>query len=348
MAQSVLVTGGAGYVGTHTLVELLQAGLDIVVFDNFSNSCAAALARVERITGSVIRFVRGDVRDAHALDELFAQQKKRGAPVACVLHLAALKAVGESVSHPLEYYDNNVSGSIRLLQAMRRANVRQMVFSSSATVYGEPQALPYTEQHRIAPTNPYGATKAMVEQILKDECAADPAFSAVVLRYFNPIGAHASGLIGEDPQGDPNNLFPYITRVAVGRLPVLQIFGNDYPTVDGTGVRDYLHVMDLASGHLRAIEHAARAPGFTAVNLGTGRGTSVRELVDAFTRVTGHDVPCKVGARRPGDIAEAWADPSLARQLLHWHAKFDIQTMCADGWRWQAQNPYGYAAEEGA
>ncbi len=340
---TVLVTGGAGYIGSHTLVELLEAGLDVVVFDNFSNSHPEALRRVERITGRRFDVVEGDVRDGAALDDLFARQARNGRPISCVLHLAALKAVGESVSEPLMYYDNNVGGSVQLLQAMRRAGVERFVFSSSATVYGEPQQLPYTEEHPIAPTNPYGTTKAMVEQILRDECRARGNLHAVVLRYFNPIGAHASGLIGEDPRGEPNNLFPYITRVAARRLPVLRIFGDDYDTDDGTGVRDYLHVMDLALGHLKAIEYVAHsAPGFTAVNLGTGRGTSVRELVRTFMEVTGVDVPCRVVGRRPGDVASAWADPSLARRLLGWECRYDLRTMCADGWRWQSQNPQGY------
>lgn len=342
MTQTLLVTGGAGYIGSHTLVELIQAGMRPVVFDNFSNSSLEAVRRVERITNNRIELIEGDVRDARALDAAFASIAAEGTPVSCVLHFAALKAVGESVAQPLRYYDNNVHGTTVLLEAMRRAGVRRMVFSSSATVYGEPEALPYQEDHRIAPTNPYGATKAMVEQILQDVCVADPEFSAVTLRYFNPIGAHPSGLIGEDPQGDPNNLFPYITRVAVGRLPELAVFGNDYDTVDGTGVRDYLHVVDLARGHVKAVSYANSATGFVAVNLGTGNGTSVLELVEAFSRVTGRTIPRRISARRPGDIAQAWADPTLARTLLDWVATHSIDQMCADGWRWQSDNPQGY------
>lgn len=342
MKQTLLVTGGAGYIGSHTLVELIAAGMEPVVFDNFSNSVPEALRRVERITGREIPVVRGDVRDGAALDAVFADCRAQGRPVACVLHFAALKAVGESVAFPLRYYENNVHGTAVLLEAMQRADVKRIVFSSSATVYGEPDALPYIESHRIAPTNPYGSSKAMVEQILRDVCAADPSFSAVTLRYFNPIGAHPSGLIGEDPQGDPNNLFPYITRVAVGRLAALNVFGDDYATPDGTGVRDYLHVVDLARGHVKAVEYAAGTAGFVAVNLGTGRGTSVLELTDAFVRVTGRSVARKIGPRRPGDIAAAWADPSLARSLLGWTAVHTIDEMCADGWRWQSGNPQGY------
>lgn len=342
MAETLLVTGGAGYIGSHSLVELLAAGKQPLVFDNFSNSVPEALRRVERITGVAVPFVEGDVRDATALDAVFQRCREEGRPVTCVVHFAALKAVGESVAEPLRYYDNNVHGTLLLLEAMRRAGVRRIVFSSSATVYGQPVTLPYTESHGIAPTNPYGATKAMVEQILQDVCQADPAFGAVTLRYFNPIGAHPSGLIGEDPQGEPNNLFPYITRVAVGRLPRLNVFGNDYPTADGTGVRDYLHVVDLARGHVKAVDYAARQPGFVAINLGTGRGTSVLELVDAFVAVTGQRVARNICARRPGDIAAAWADPSLARELLEWEAGHTIEQMCMDGWRWQSANPQGY------
>lgn len=344
MTESLLVTGGAGYIGTHTLVELVAAGMRPVVLDNFSNSVPEALRRVEALAGTSIPLVRADVQDASALDAVFAECAQRGEPVSCVLHFAALKAVGESVSDPLRYYDNNVHGTLVLLEAMRRAGVHRLVFSSSATVYGEPDSLPYTESHRIAPTNPYGATKAVVEQVLHDLCVAEPGFSAVTLRYFNPIGAHPSGMIGEDPQGDPNNLFPYITRVAIGRLPALNVFGNDYPTVDGTGVRDYLHVVDLARGHVKAVQYAASAQGFVAVNLGTGRGTSVLELADAFTRVTGREIPRTIAARRPGDIASAWADASLARSLLGWSAVHSIEEMCADGWRWQSRNPQGYAS----
>ncbi len=346
MNETLLVTGGAGYIGSHSLVELIAAGMRPVVFDNFSNSVAESLRRVERITGTSVPLIEGDVRDGAALDAVFARYAALGQPVSCVVHFAALKAVGESVSQPLRYYDNNVHGTLVLLEAMKRAGVGRIVFSSSATVYGEPVSLPYTEDHRIAPTNPYGATKAMVEQILQDLCVADPSFSAVTLRYFNPIGAHPSGLIGEDPQGDPNNLFPYITRVAVGRLPTLSVFGDDYPTVDGTGVRDYLHVVDLARGHVKAVEYAASAQGFVAVNLGTGRGTSVLELADAFTRTTGQAVPRRMCARRPGDIASAWADASRAQQLLGWKAVHSIEEMCADGWRWQSANPQGYGSSK--
>lgn len=336
------MTGGAGYIGSHALVELISAGMQPVVLDNFSNSVPEALSRVERITGTRIPVVKGDIRDAGTLDTLFRQYADEGTPISCVLHFAALKAVGESVAQPVRYYENNVHGTLVLLEAMERAGVRRMVFSSSATVYGEPISLPYTEDHPIAPTNPYGASKAMVEQVLQDVCRADPGFCAVTLRYFNPIGAHPSGLIGEDPQGDPNNLFPYITRVAVGRLATLNVFGDDYPTVDGTGVRDYLHVVDLARGHVSAVRYASTAQGFVAVNLGTGRGTSVLELADAFTRVTGQAVPRKISERRPGDIAAAWADPSRARELLGWAAVHSIEDMCADGWRWQSSNPQGY------
>jgi len=342
MTDRLLVTGGAGYIGSHALVELMSAGMHPVVLDNFSNSVPEALSRVERITGTRIPLIEGDIRDAGTLDALFQQYANDGTPISCVLHFAALKAVGESVAQPVRYYENNVYGTLVLLDAMQRAGVKRLVFSSSATVYGEPVGLPYTESHRIAPTNPYGASKAMVEQILQDVCQADPHFSAVTLRYFNPIGAHPSGLIGEDPQGDPNNLFPYITRVAIGRLPALNVFGTDYPTVDGTGVRDYLHVVDLARGHVSAVRYAATAEGFVAVNLGTGRGTSVLELADAFTRVTGQSVPRKMSDRRPGDIAAAWADPTLARELLGWNAVHTIEDMCADGWRWQSANPQGY------
>jgi len=342
MTDRLLVTGGAGYIGSHALVELINAGMHPVVLDNFSNSVPEALSRVERITGTRIPVVEGDVRDAATLDALFKQYASEGNPISCVLHFAALKAVGESVAQPVRYYENNVYGTLVLLDAMQRAGVKRIVFSSSATVYGEPVSLPYTESHRIAPTNPYGSSKAMVEQVLQDVCQADPDFSAVTLRYFNPIGAHPSGLIGEDPQGDPNNLFPYITRVAIGRLPALSVFGADYPTVDGTGVRDYLHVVDLARGHVSAVRYASSAKGFVAVNLGTGQGTSVLELTDAFTSVTGQQVPRKICERRPGDIAAAWADPSLARELLGWSAVHSIEDMCADGWRWQSSNPEGY------
>ncbi len=335
--HSVLVTGGAGYIGTHTMVELLAAGQTVVCIDNFANSAPEAVRRVEQIAGRRVTLVEGDIRDAALLDRLFAEH-----PVDSVIHFAALKAVGESVAKPLAYYDNNVGGTVTLLQACARAGVRRFVFSSSATVYGSPQKLPITEDAPLSAVNPYGATKLMVEQILADLCRADPQFSAVSLRYFNPVGAHDSGTIGEDPRDIPNNLFPFITQVAVGKRPQLNVFGNDWPTRDGTGVRDYIHVVDLALGHLKALDYARAHAGYRPVNLGTGRGTSVLEMVQAFERATGRRVPHVIAPRRAGDIAECWADPSLAQQLFGWRAERTLEQMCASGWRWQQGNPDGY------
>ncbi|MGE5337619.1 MAG: UDP-glucose 4-epimerase GalE [Gemmatimonadota bacterium] len=335
--QTILVTGGAGYIGSHTIVELLAAGHRVVCLDNYSNSAPEALVRVRAITGCPLLAVEGDVRDAALLERVFADHAFDG-----VIHFAALKAVGESVAKPLAYYDNNVGGTLALLAAMRRARVRRLVFSSSATVYGAPDALPIPEGAPIRTTNPYGATKAMVEQILRDVAASEPAWSFISLRYFNPIGAHPSGQIGEDPNDVPNNLFPFILQVAIGKRERLNVFGDDWPTGDGTGVRDYLHVVDLALGHLRAIEHAGRQEGFGAINLGTGRGTSVLELVHAFEAATGRRIPYEITSRRPGDIAACWADPALAARALGWQATRTIEQACADGWRWQQQNPNGY------
>ncbi len=335
--STLLVTGGAGYIGSHTIVELLAAGHDVVCLDNYSNSSAVALERVREIAGRPMVIVEGDVRDTQVLDQLFARQ-----PIDAVIHFAALKAVGESVSKPLDYYDNNVGGTLALLAAMRRAGVGKLVFSSSATVYGVPDSLPIGENAPIRTTNPYGATKAMIEQILRDVCSVKPQWSVVSLRYFNPIGSHESGRIGEDPHDVPNNLFPFICQVAAGKRSHLNVFGNDWPTADGTGVRDYLHVTDLASGHLRAFEHASRQTGWTAINLGTGRGVSVLDLVRAFEKATGQPVPYKLTARRAGDIAACWADPALAELLLGWRASRSIEQACADGWRWQENNPNGY------
>lgn len=343
MTTTLLVTGGAGYIGSHTLLALVAEGYRPIVLDNYSNSSPEVMRRVEQLSGTAVEFVHGDIRDEALLDDLFAGQARRGSAVQCVVHFAALKAVGESVAKPLAYYDNNVGGTTALLAAMDRAAVRHLVFSSSATVYGEPLQLPYSEQHRIAPTNPYGWTKAMVEQILMDWAATGEQRRAIALRYFNPIGAHSSGQLGESPQGMPNNLFPFITQVAVGKREELMVFGDDYDTVDGTGVRDYLHVEDLADGHVRAVQFAGRAlEPFSAINLGTGRGTSVLQLVKAFEQASGKKIPCVVRPRRPGDIASAWADPSRAYELLGWKAKKSIDEMCADGWRWQSQNPDGY------
>lgn len=344
MTHKLLVTGGAGYIGSHTLLALVRAGFTPVILDNFSNSSPEVLTRVEELGGVPLEFVQGDIGDRALLDSLFAVQQRQGTPISTVIHFAALKSVGESVDQPLTYYANNVGGTITLLAAMEAANVKNIVFSSSATVYGEPTCLPYTEEHRIAPTNPYGWTKAMVEQILKDWSQACTGRSAIALRYFNPIGAHHSGRIGEAPQGIPNNVFPYIAQVAVGHLERLMVFGDNYDTVDGTGVRDYLHVDDLADGHVRAVDFALKeARGFTAINLGTGTGTSVLQLLKTFELASGKTIQYEIVARRAGDIASAWADPSLANELLGWRATHTIERMCEDGWRWQLNNPLGYA-----
>jgi UDP-glucose 4-epimerase len=335
-APAVLITGGAGYIGSHTMVELLAAGFDVICLDNFSNSSPEAVKRVEKIAGKRVTLVNGDVRDREVLARVFHR------PIDGVLHFAALKAVGESVARPVEYYDNNVGGTLALLEAMDQKEVNRIVFSSSATVYGVPANLPLTESAPIRPVNPYGQTKAMVEQILLDWCAAGAARGAVSLRYFNPIGAHPSGTIGEDPQDVPNNLFPFIAQVAIGRRERVNVWGGDWPTPDGTGVRDYLHVVDLALGHVAGVAYAQSHAGFTPINLGTGRGTSVLEMIKAFERASGRTVAYTLAARRDGDVAACWADATLARTLLGWHAARTIDEACADGWRWQHNNPNGY------
>lgn len=334
----ILVTGGAGYIGSHTCVELLACGKDVVVVDDLSNASPEALRRVERLGGRPLRaFVRADVRDRAMMARVFTEH-----PIEAVVHFAAKKAVGESVAQPLAYYDNNLQGLVSVLQAMEAAGCRRMVFSSSATVYGDPASVPIREDFPTTATNPYGWTKLMGEQILRDLGKSDPRWHIVLLRYFNPVGAHASGQIGEDPDGIPNNLMPYVSQVAVGRLARLRVFGNDYPTVDGTGVRDYIHVVDLALGHLRALERIGSLPGVTTLNLGTGRGYSVLEMVRAFEAAAGRAVPYDIVDRRPGDVAACWADPSRARDVLGWTAERDLRAMCEDAWRWQSLNPRGY------
>ena len=338
----ILVTGGAGYIGSHTCVELLNAGFDVMVFDNFCNSNPEALARVERITGRKIGLIEGDCRDYASL---VAALKECNANA--VIHFAGLKAVGESVEQPLSYYDNNVVGTLRLLQAMQECDVRTLVFSSSATVYGDPVRLPLTEAHPLAPTNPYGRSKLMVEEILRDLYHSDNTLRISILRYFNPVGAHASGLIGEDPQGIPNNLMPYVAQVAVERRESLNVWGNDYPTPDGTGVRDYIHVVDLAHGHLKALEASQSAQDNNSgqcltVNLGTGLGYSVLDVVQAFEKASGRSIPYRIAPRRPGDIASCYADPKRAFELLGWQAKRGLEEMCASSWHWQCTNPKGY------
>jgi UDP-glucose 4-epimerase len=326
----ILVTGGTGYIGSHTVVELMTAGHDVFVIDNLCNSKASVLDRIQRIVGRRPEFRQTDVRDRPVLRQLFANRR-----FDAVVHFAGLKAVGESVSKPLEYYDNNVSGSVALFECMGEAGLRTIVFSSSATVYGEPATVPIREDFPLSASNPYGRSKLMVEDILRDMVKADPRWRVALLRYFNPVGAHASGLIGEDPNGIPNNLMPYIAQVAVGRLKEQPVYGNDYPTPDGTGVRDYIHVVDLARGHLAALNALRERPGVLTVNLGTGRGYSVLELVRAFSAASGRPVPYRVVGRRPGDIAQCYADPSLARETLGWKAELGIDAMCADAWRWQ-------------
>jgi UDP-glucose 4-epimerase len=337
----IFVTGGAGYIGTHTCVELLKVGLDVTVFDNFSNSQPEALQRVERITGRTPRCIQGDIRDPAALTTAL-----RESGATAVIHFAGLKAVGESVEQPLSYYDNNVVGTVRLLEAMAQTGVKTLVFSSSATVYGDPQRLPLTEDHPLSATSPYGRTKLVIEDMLREVFQSDPSWRIGILRYFNPVGAHVTGLIGEDPQGTPNNLMPFVSQVAVGRREFLNVWGNDYGTPDGTGVRDYIHVVDLALGHLKALEYLQQQAQCVAINLGTGVGYSVLDIVRAFERASGHAVPYKVAARRAGDIAACYAEPGLARTLLGWTAQRNLDAMCEDAWRWQQNNPNGYKGKK--
>ncbi len=333
----IFVTGGAGYIGSHTCVELLNAGFDVTVFDNFCNSQPEALARVQRITGKKPTLIQGDIRDRAALVAALQQSNAHA-----VIHFAGLKAVGESVQNPLAYYDNNVVGTVRLLEAMTECDVKTLVFSSSATVYGDPQRLPLTEDHPLSTTNPYGQTKLVIEEMLRDLYRSDPTWRINILRYFNPVGAHNSGLIGEDPQGTPNNLLPFVAQVAVGRRAFLNVWGDDYDTPDGTGVRDYIHVVDLALGHLKALERLQKQVECLAINLGTGVGYSVLDMVRAFESASGQPVPFQVAPRRAGDIAACYADPAQALALLGWRAERGLATMCLDAWRWQSGNPNGY------
>ncbi len=333
----ILLTGGAGYIGSHTYIELVKAGFKPVILDNFYNAKPEVLKRLETITGAPVPFVEADIRDRAALDAVFAKW-----PFTAVVHFAGLKAVGESVAKPLMYYDNNVSGTVNLLEAMAAAKVKQLVFSSSATVYGDPHAVPIREDFPLSATNPYGRSKLMIEDILRDLYKSDASWDLALLRYFNPVGAHESGLIGEDPQGIPNNLMPFVAQVAVGKREKLSVFGNDYPTPDGTGVRDYIHVVDLAKGHVKALQKLAGNPGLVTVNLGTGQGYSVLDMVRAFEKAAGKPIPYQIVERRPGDIAACYADPANALAVLGWQAEKNLEDMCADGWRWQSGNPNGY------
>jgi len=334
----ILVTGGAGYIGSHTSLELLNSGHDVVVLDNLSNSSEEALKRVQQLAGKSLSFYQADVRDENALNAIFAKEQ-----IDAVIHFAGSKAVGESVAKPLFYYENNVAASVLLMQVMQQHNVHTLVFSSSATVYGEPETSPIREDFAVQPQSPYGRSKLMVEQMMADQVKANSEFSAVVLRYFNPVGAHPSGLIGEDPNGIPNNLMPFINQVAIGRRPHLAIFGDDYNTPDGTGVRDYIHVCDLASGHVKALETLHQQAGFHVFNLGTGQGVSVLEMVEAYRRISAQVIAYQVVARRPGDIACCYADSSLAEQKLNWKAERGLEQMVADSWNWQKLNPQGYS-----
>ena len=337
--MAILVSGGAGYIGSHTCVELLAAGYDIVVADNYYNSCPEALARVKKIAGKDFRFVEADMTDKDAVEKIFAENED----IDCVIQFAAYKAVGESVSKPIEYYYNNLACTLNILDVMRRHNCHNIIFSSSATVYGDPASVPIREDFPVGgTTNPYGTTKVFTERILTDCCHADPELNVALLRYFNPIGAHPSGLIGEDPNGIPNNLVPYIAKVAVGKLEKVHVFGNDYPTPDGTGVRDYIHVVDLARGHVAAIKKLEQKPGLFICNLGTGHGYSVLDVINAFSKACGKEIPYVIDPRRPGDIAECWCDPSKAKRELGWEAQYGIEEMCAHSWNWQSHNPDGY------
>ena len=339
--MKVLVTGGAGYIGTHTLVELADAGYEFLVLDNLSNAKFEAIKRVEQIIGKEIEFVKGDIRDKKILREIFQSND-----ISSVIHFAGLKAVGESVEKPLEYYENNVFGTVNLLEVMKEYGCKQIVFSSSATVYGEPDKMPVTEDMPTGQgiTNPYGRSKYFIEEILKDLFISDNSWKIAILRYFNPVGAHESGLIGEDPQGIPNNLMPFIAQVAVGKLPELKVFGGDYPTKDGTGVRDYIHVVDLAQAHVKALEYLKNNESDEplVLNLGTGQGYSVLEMIEAFEKISGVKLPYRIVDRRPGDVAQIYADPSKAKRILHWEAKLGINEMCQSVWNWQKKNPKGF------
>lgn len=335
--MKILVTGGAGYIGSHTIVELLKAGYDIVVVDNLSNSKEEALKRIREITGKDFLFYKVDLRDKEGLKDVFLKNA-----IDAVIHFAGLKAVGESVQKPLEYYNNNIGGTICLCEVMRDNNVKKIVFSSSATVYGDPHKVPVTEDFPLRVFSPYARSKLIIEEILSDLYVSDNLWGIIILRYFNPVGAHTSGRIGEDPNGIPNNLMPYISQVATGKLNILSVFGNDYPTHDGTGVRDYIHVVDLAAGHLKAIEKLEIKTGVGVYNLGTGSGYSVFEVIDAFKKASGRDIPYQITSRRPGDVPKYYADPTLAKKELDWVAEKGIDEMCMDTWRWQSMNPNGY------
>ncbi|MBQ8857010.1 MAG: UDP-glucose 4-epimerase GalE [Lachnospiraceae bacterium] len=340
--MSILVTGGAGYIGSHTCVELLEAGYEVVVVDNLYNASPKAIERVEQITGKKVTFYEADLLDKDALEKIFANHE-----IEAVIHFAGYKAVGESVKKPIEYYHNNMTGTLILCDVMRNHGVKNIVFSSSATVYGDPAQIPITENcPKGQPTNPYGWTKSMLEQVLTDIHTSDPEWNVILLRYFNPIGAHKSGIIGEDPKGIPNNLVPYIAQVAVGKRAALGVFGNDYDTPDGTGVRDYIHVVDLAAGHVKAIEKIKQNPGVEVYNLGTGNGYSVLQVVEAFGKACGHPIPYEIKERREGDIATCYCDPQKAKEDLGWVAKYGVDEMCQDTWRWQSGNPNGYAEGE--
>ncbi len=335
--MAILVTGGAGYIGSHACVELLQAGYEVIVIDNLMNSKKESLRRVEEMTGKKLKFYNVDLLNRDELEEVFMRSD-----IESVIHFAGLKAVGQSVSIPLHYYHNNITGTLNLCEVMNKYNVGNIVFSSSATVYGDPHKVPITEDFPLSATNPYGRTKLMIEDILRDLYISDSSWNIAILRYFNPVGAHPSGKIGEDPNGIPNNLVPYISQVAVGKLEKLSIFGNDYSTIDGTGVRDYIHVVDLAIGHIKALEKLKANPGVVTYNLGTGQGYSVLEMVDAFAKASGKEIPYKIVDRRPGDIAACFADPMKAKEELGWHCEKGLEEMCADSWRWQSNNPNGY------
>jgi UDP-glucose 4-epimerase len=338
--MGILVTGGAGYIGSHTVIELLEEGKEVVIVDNFCNSNPVVLDRIREISGKDFKFYEIDIMDENKLEVVFKESK-----IDSVIHFAALKAVGESVEKPLEYYNNNLVNTLTLLNLMKNYDVKKFVFSSSATVYGDPQTCPITEDFSLSTTNPYGATKLMIEDMLRDICKSDPSFDVAILRYFNPVGAHESGLIGEEPNGIPNNLMPYITKVAIGKLKDLSVFGNDYDTHDGTGVRDYIHVVDLAKGHIKALEKLHENCGLVTYNLGTGKGYSVLDLVEAFSEASGKEIPYKIVDRRCGDIAMCYANPFKANKELGWSAQFGIKEMCEDSWRWQSNNPEGYITD---